>query len=135
MKLWIGRICTLTVLLWNVQCALLFLLYPAEYSSGFELSGVSGQVFVQGLGFLFLMWNVPYIIAALNPIKWRTSLIEASIMQAIGFLGEQWLLYKLPDGHLLLQATLSRFIFFDGAGVVLLIVAIFVSYGKKIYQN
>jgi hypothetical protein len=75
------------------------------------------------MGILFLMWNVPYALAAWHPRRHRTSLLEALIMQAIGLLGETALLLLLPPGHEPLRATAMRFIFFDGFGLLLLLVA------------
>jgi len=70
------------------------------------------------------MWNVPYAVALLDPLRRRTSLIEAVIMQAIGFVGETLLLLPFPDGHPAVHASLVRFITFDGAGLLALLIAL-----------
>ena len=70
------------------------------------------------------MWNVPYAVALIHPLRYRVSLYEATAMQAIGLLGETLILISLPLGHSILQASLMRFITFDGAGLVLLLLAI-----------
>ena len=123
-KLWLARLLIGLVLLWNLECALAFLWRPGDYAPGFELAGVSGVAMVRGMGILFLMWNVPYALAAWHPGRHRTSLLEALAMQAIGLLGETALLLLLPPGHEPLRATAMRFILFDGFGLVLLLVAV-----------
>lgn len=49
------RIVVAAVFLINVQCALSFALQPASFAGAYELSGVSGNVAVQGIGVAFLM--------------------------------------------------------------------------------
>ena len=122
-RILIARIMIALVTFFNLQCAVIFLLFPSMYASGFELSGIPGQVLVRGLGILFIMWNVPYVVALVDPIRFRISLYEAVAMQAIGLLGESILLLTLPIGHAALQMTANRFIVFDGSGLLLLILA------------
>ena len=122
-KLWLGRALIAVVLFLNLQAAVLFLIHPADYASGFELTGVPGSSMIQGMGLLFIMWNVPYLVALLHPVKHRLSLIEALIMQSIGVIGESSLKCLLPAGHLILSASVNRFILFDAADLVLLLLA------------
>lgn len=107
----------------NLQAAAYFLIRPADYAQGFELSGTPGNAMIQGMGLLFVMWNIPYIIALINPVKHFVSLIEAVIMQAIGVFGETILLLLLKGEHPRLEASVLRFIIFDGAGLVFLVAA------------
>lgn len=118
------RILIAVVFFFNVQCALLFIIDPAAYAPSFELQGMAGDAVLRGMGILFLMWNVPYFVALLDPLKHRTSLIEAVIMQAIGLSGETILLLTLPQGHLTLRSTALRFILFDGGGLILLVTSL-----------
>jgi len=111
----------------NVQCALLFLLQPGVYVPSFGLEGGMGIVYVRGIGLLFLMWNVPYFVAVLDPMKNRVSLYEATVMQTIGLVGETLLLLSLPAGHQALHNTVRRFILFDAVGLVLLLLAVWVT--------
>ena len=122
--LWPARLLILPVLGWNLQCGLLFLLKPHVYAAGFEVVGTPGQSLVQGLGLLFVMWSVPYVVALWHPLRQRVSLVEALAMQTIGLLGESWLLARLPSGHAALRATTWRFIWFDGIGALLLMLAV-----------
>jgi hypothetical protein len=73
---------------------------------------------------LFLMWNIPYAVALWHPVRYRISLYEATAMQAIGLLGESLIWFSQPPAHSMLRASLLRFIAFDGAGLVLLLLAI-----------
>jgi hypothetical protein len=118
---WIGRLLIGIVFVINIECALVFLIFPDRYLSEFELQDLAGIAIVRGMGILFLMWNVPYFIALLNPLKYRISLIEACVMQLIGFVGESVLFLNIPLSHVNLRATLGRFILFDGAGLILLL--------------
>lgn len=120
----LARLLIGVVFAWNVQCALAFILAPATYAPGFELSGEPGNAAVQGMGVLFLMWNVPYAIALIHPLRYRVSLYEALAMQAVGLLGESLIYLALPAAHATARASMARFIAFDGAGVVLLALAV-----------
>lgn len=115
------------VFFFNVQCALVFLLVPEVYAPGFELQGVVGAGMVRGMGILFLMWNVPYGVALIHPIRWRVSLYEAIVMQVIGFAGETLLLLTFPAGHPLVEDAIGRFILFDGFGLLALLLAVWVT--------
>lgn len=95
---------------------------------GFELGGAAGRAAVQGMGILFLMWNVPYTVAFWNPIRFYVALYEAVVMQAIGAVGESLLLAGIGEEHLALRDAISRFIFFDGAGLIALAAAAWMIY-------
>lgn len=125
-----ARVLIFAVFFWNMQAAVLFLLQPQNYAAGFELSGVPGASMIQGMGLLFAMWNVPYFIALLDPGKHHTSLTEAMIMQAIGVVGETLLRAFLPSGHALIHASVTRFIWFDAGGLLLLVLAWFITSPK-----
>jgi hypothetical protein len=119
----LARLAILPVFLWNIQCALAFLLWPDRFISAFELSGMPGVAALRGVGILFLMWNVPYAVALWHPRRYRISLYEATAMQAIGLLGETIIWLSLAPAHSTLQASLLRFIAFDGLGLALLFLA------------
>ena len=123
----IARLLIGLVLLFNLQAAMIFILNPGPYTGGFEISGVAGEKIVQGMGILFLMWNVPYAFALIHPLRHRTSLIQAVIMQAIGVIGETALRLILPPGHLALEQTAERFILFDAAGLMALLAAAWIT--------
>ena len=131
LRRWIGRVLIAAVILWNVQCAIAFLASPRTYAPGFELSGPAGEAMVRGLGVLFVMWNVPYVVALLHPVRHRTSLYEAVAMQAIGLVGESLILWTLGSGHPAASSTVLRFIAFDAAGLVLLALAVWVTHRSR----
>jgi hypothetical protein len=126
-RLNLSRLLVGIVLLWNVQCAITFLLWPGRYAAGFELSGTAGEAAVRGIGLLFLMWNVPYAVALWHPQRHRLSLFEATAMQAIGVVGESLILITLPVGYANLSSSLSRFILFDALGLLALILAVWLT--------
>ncbi len=120
----LARFAIALVTLWNIQCAFAFLLWPDRFTAGFELTGAPGEAALRGVGVLFLMWNIPYAVALWHPMRHRISLYEATAMQAIGLLGETLIWLGQPPAHSVLQASLLRFIAFDGAGLALLSLAI-----------
>lgn len=126
LRLWAARLLIAAVTIINLQAAFQFMLRPGDYAWGFELAGVPGEAMVQGLGVLFLMWNIPYIFAAAHPIKNFISLVSALIMQFIGVSGESLILLRLPGEHPLIASSVKRFIIFDGAGLVVLLMALLV---------
>jgi hypothetical protein len=129
-RLWLGRVLIGLVFFWNIQCAIAFLVAPATFAPGFELSGPAGDAMVRGMGVLFLMWNVPYAVALWHPIRHRVSLCEALAMQAIGVVGESLILWSLGGGHPVAASSVQRFIVFDGAGLALLALAAWVTRGR-----
>ena len=131
----IGRLLIGLVTFFNLQCALYFLFRPADYAPGFELTGVPGSAIVQGMGLLFIMWNIPYLFALVNPLKYTVSLVEAVIMQAVGVFGETILFLGLKSEHPLVRASVLRFIYFDGGGLVLLALALFLILRFKRSRN
>jgi len=96
---------------------------------GYELSGEVGRAVVVGYGILFFMWQVPYFFAVFDPVKQKISLISAVLMQTIGLVGESLLYRTIPLEHKVLRGSVMRFIIFDGAGLVLLLVALGLSIG------
>lgn len=114
----------------------MFLLSPSTYAPSFELSGFSGGMVISSFGILFIMWNIPYLFALYHPVKYQSSLIQAVIMQTIGFFGESILLLNIPANHDLLRLSIWRFIVFDGLGLVALIIALFlVKYYSKVAKQ
>jgi hypothetical protein len=124
MRLNIARGLIGLTILWNLQAALAFLLWTERYINAFELEGMVGAAMLRGLGVLFVMWNIPYLVALWHPIQHRISLYEALAMQSIGLLGEVLIYLTLPATHDVLNASILRFIAFDAAGLLLLLIAV-----------
>lgn len=126
-RLWLGRLLIGAVVFSNLQCALAFIINPSPYLNAYQLSGIPGLKAIQGFGILFVMWNVPYIVAIIHPCKYRLSLYEAFTMQSIGLLGESYLLVNLSPLYPNLAASILRFIVFDGIGLAALLVALLIT--------
>ena len=126
-RLWIARILIAVVVAWNLECALVFLLNPGLFVPGFELSGVPGEAAVRGMAILFVMWNIPYLVALWQPRRNRVSLWEALAMQMVGVIGESIIFLTIPSEHTILRTSLLRFIAFDAAGVVALVGSVFLA--------
>jgi hypothetical protein len=108
---------------WNMQCALIFLADPIQYTSSFMLTNdLVGITVIRSIGLLFLMWNIPYLFAAIQPIRWRICLIISLIQQVTGVLGEIWILSALPSSSVL-HTSIMRFVVFDTVGLGLLAIA------------
>lgn len=123
-RVWVARLLIGAVTVMNIQAAVQFMLRPQDYAPGFEMRGVPGAAMMQGLGLLFLMWSIPYLFAAVQPVKNFISLVSAVIMQFIGVTGESLILLRLPGEHPQITSSVTRFIIFDGAGLVVLLGAL-----------
>ena len=126
-RIWLVRILIGVVFAWNVQAALVFIVSPASFVRAYGLSGIPGEAAVRGFGVLFLMWNVPYLYAAIDPVRFRMGLVFALWMQSIGLLGESYIYFTLTLAEYLLRSSVLRFILFDGAGLVILWHAFFLN--------
>jgi hypothetical protein len=111
------------VILVNLQSAVLFLIEPDKFASGFQLSGEVGEAVVNGFGVLFLMWNIPYLVALWHPLRHWVSLLEAVTMQTIGLVGESLIFLSVPLSLVVLRNSLIRFIVFDFLGLLALLAA------------
>lgn len=117
---WALRIAFALVFLMNAQCALQFAFIPGEFAAAYELSGVAGEAAVRGLGIAFLMWNATYPPFIVAPRRFRVLGWVILAQQAIGLVGEAALLLALPAGHDALVASITRFVAFDAAGLVVM---------------
>ena len=102
----------------NVQCALSFALFPASYVAGFQLSGWTGNVAMQGLCVAFLMWNCTYPPFIAFPRRWPVLGGVILAQQTIGLLGETTLYLQLPTEAAALHASIGRFMAFDAVGLL-----------------
>lgn len=119
----LARLLLALVLISNLYAALGFLFNPQSFTAAYELSGAPGEAAVAGIGLLFLMWQVPYIVALINPLKHKLSLLEALLMQALAVIGETFIRMRIPLVHSNLREAITRFILFDLAGLALLLLA------------
>lgn len=129
---WVVRICFALVFAVNVQCALSYVLDPLSYVGGFELEGVAGEAAVRGMGVTFLMWNATYPAFILFPSRFRCLGWVIIAQQVIGLAGESAILAGIGASHVLLRASIERFIAFDAAGLLIMAASflLFVRVGK-----
>jgi hypothetical protein len=123
MRIWISRLFIGVVTAWNLQAAFVFVFSPGMLAGAYELSGAAGEAAVRGVGVLFLIWNVPYLFALFDPIRYKLALYFALLMQLIGLIGESYILSTLSAEHAILNNSISRFITFDATGLLLLALA------------
>ena len=128
---WIARMLIAIVIVWNLQSAFVFIFFPSRFVQAYELSGAAGEAAIRGFGILFLMWNVPYLFALKDPVRYQLALTFALLMQSIGLIGESYILSTVPVEHVLLRNSILRFIIFDGIGLLLLAIAWFLVNKKR----
>lgn len=136
-SIFIARIFIGFVFFVNIQAGFDFYFHPQKYSYAYELIGIPGNIAISGFGLLFIMWNIPYTFALWNPSKHWISLIQAVLMQLIGCIGEIALIFRIPENqYLLLQSSMLRFILFDCIGLLLLLIAFYLTkYAKNSLQK
>jgi len=123
MRIWSARLLIGIVTAWNLQAAYIFIFSPATFVRAYELSGTASEAAVRGIGILFLMWNMPYLFALQNPIRFRLALYLSVLMQLIGLIGESYILSTLSVEHVVLRNSILQFIEFDAAGLLFLVTA------------
>jgi len=123
MRVWLPRLLIGIVTAWNLQAAAIFIISPQSFVHAYELSGEVGEAAVRGVGVLFLMWNIPYLFAVFDPVRYQLALTFALLMQLTGLIGESYILSTIGAEHGILRASVLRFIAFDGAGLILLFFA------------
>jgi hypothetical protein len=133
-RLWVARLLIGIVILWNLQSAFVFIFNPSRFVQAYELSGTAGEAAIRGFGILFLMWNVPYLFALKDPLRYQLALTFALLMQSIGLIGESYILSTVAIEHILLRNSILRFIIFDGLGLLLLAIAYWITKTKP-YNN
>lgn len=117
---WICRVCFTIVFVLNIQCAFSYVLFPGDYTSGFQLSGLEGAVAIQGIGVAFLMWNATYPAFIVNPSRFKVFGFVILAQQTIGLLGESAIFFSLPATAPTIASSILRFITFDAVGLILM---------------
>ena len=120
---WVARVLVALVFAINVQCALQFVLWPAAYTGAYQLEGASAEAVVRSIGICFLMWNATYPPVIVSPGKYRVLFGVVIAQQVIGLVGESLLLAGLGPDLAVLASSVVRFIAFDAAGLVALVIA------------
>jgi len=132
---WLARFAVGIVLVGNLDCAFSFLLSPAGYAAGFELSGVAGTAAIQGLAVAFLMWNATYPLVIVSPLRYRVLFAVVLAQQAIGLVGESLILAGIGPDHPLLRESITRFIAFDAFGLVVMALSFAGVMAYRAYSN
>ena len=122
-RVWIARVLVALVFFINVQCAVQFIVWPQAYVAAYQVQGASAEAIVRTIGICFLMWNATYPPVIVHPNKYRVLFGVVIAQQVIGLVGEGLLLASLGEGLEMLASSISRFVVFDAAGLVLLIAA------------
>ena len=123
MRIWLSRLLIGIVTAWNLQAAVIFIISPQSFVHAYELSGEVGEAAVRGVGVLFLMWNIPYLFAVFDPVRYQLAVTFALLMQFTGLIGESYILSTVGIEHAILRTSILRFIAFDGVGLILLFFA------------
>jgi hypothetical protein len=123
LRAWVARLLIGAVTVVSLYAAFSFILAPEKFTYAYELSGAVGEALVRGTGVFFLMWSVPYLFAAFDPLRYRLGLFFALLVQLTGFAGDVFLLVVTPHELIMLRATLLRFIVSSVTGLAVLAVA------------
>lgn len=117
----------------NMICIIAFLTHPEDFINSYEVNGSNGAVAaIQGFGVTFAMWNVTYPFFIFKPKKDRTLGLVIILQQIVGLAGELFIKHGLPEGLTRLPGAITRFVWFDAGGLVLLIIGFMVCFcGKK----
>ena len=122
-RVWAARVLVAVVFAINVMAAVQFILWPEAYVAAYQLEGLAGPAIVRSFGICFLMWNATYPPVIVHPDRYRMLFGVVIAQQLIGFVGESLLLSSLGAGLEVLAESIMRFAVFDGAGLVLLVIA------------
>ena len=123
-RIWLARVLVAIVFVINVQCALQFIIWPDAYTAAYQVEGASAEVMVRTVGICFLMWNATYPPVIAHPERYRVLFGVVIAQQVVGLVGESLLLATLQPGLEALAGSIVRFVAFDAAGLVLLVVAL-----------
>ena len=130
---WIARLLIAIVLGMNLACAIDFIARPKLYLSAYELSGEVGRIVIIGYGIPLLMWQVPYFFALYHPRV--QGFIDSGHFYADNwFYRRELAISDHTDENSVLRGSILRFIWFDGGGLIFLVIAYMVvsrTYLKK----
>jgi hypothetical protein len=122
-----ARLCIVCVFAWNMSCAISFIIDPSQGTVGYELSGVGAIAAIRGMGVIMLMWNISYIPLIYKPSRFRCMFVVVIIQQLIAVAGDMYVVLFDASSASMLYDSVTRFLMFDIAGIVLLIIAYFLS--------
>lgn len=107
----------------NMICIVAFIIRPEDFVYSYQVYGSAGaEAAIRGIGIAFAMWNTTYPFFIVRPYRNRTLGLVIIAQQAVGLVGELWLISGLDETTELLSRSLMRFVYFDAGGLVLLII-------------
>lgn len=116
----------------NLCCIIPFLVHPEDYIGSYEVCGSNGAVAaIQGFGVAFAMWNVTYPFFIFRPRKDMTLGLIIIVQQAVGLIGELYIRHGLPQGLTSLPSAITRFVWFDAGGLVLLVAGFVICFARN----
>jgi hypothetical protein len=110
-----------------MSCAISFIIDPSQGTVGYELSGVGAIAAIRGMGVIMLMWNISYIPLIYRPSRFRCMFVVVIIQQLIAVAGDMYVVLFDASSASMLYDSVTRFLMFDIAGIVLLIISYFLS--------
>lgn len=129
-RLWCARAAVGLVFALNVSCALQFIIWPDSSALAYGLPPTpESAAMAAGMGVAFLMWNVTYPAVIANPLRFKVLYVVVLAQQLVGLLGESLIWWRLVAAGLesgLMAQGIMRFIAFDAAGLVLMLLAFLV---------
>lgn len=119
----IAKLLYTAVFVSNMICIVSFIVDPAGFVGSYQLNGAAGGVAaIQGYGVAFAMWNVTYLFfipgRKYNPALGLTIIVQ----QVVGLIGELYIMFGLGEHMEQLTASITRFVWFDAGGLVLLLI-------------
>lgn len=120
------------VLISNLICIVAFLVRPEDFINSYEVNGAKGAVAaIQGFGVTFAMWNVTYPFFIFRPRKDRILGLVIILQQIVGLVGELYIKSQLDASMTRLASSITRFVWFDAGGLVLLVTGFMICFLKK----
>ncbi len=120
----------------NLCCIIPFLMRPEDFIQSYEVCGSNGAVAaIQGFGVAFAMWNVTYPFFIFRPRKDMTLGLVIILQQVVGLVGELYIRHGLPQGLTSLPSAITRFVWFDAGGLVLLLAGFVICFTGKQRKN
>ena len=128
----IARLLYLAVFVSNMICIVAFVFNPASYVYSYQVNGAAGAIAaIEGLGVAFAMWNVTYPFFILNKNDNKALGLAIIVQQAVGLVGELYIQSELGEGLEVLRSSITRFVWFDAGGLVLLIAGYIILFAAR----
>lgn len=132
----VARILYLAVFVSNMICIVAFIADPGSYIYSYQVAGAAGAVAaIEGYGVAFAMWNVTYPFFILNKNDNKALGLAIIVQQAVGLVGELYIKAGLGEDCAILADSITRFVWFDAGGLVLLVVGFTVLFFRNVTRD